>query len=212
MFNNECAHNLLKSFIASIPVLYNEKLLTFNFHCLLHLSSDVKNYGSLETFSAFRFQNYLKTLKRMIKKGNNVASQIYKRNVEQSIHCIRKKQSLSTSLKDKEGVIYVNNFKLSCSYPDNFCLLEVGIVQIIEIFKKQNKTYLKGNVIQNLEPYFELPLQSTRSFIGFIENLTGPIIEFSIVEIKQKILCLKDKDKNKNFFIYLKKIWTDNEK
>ncbi|KAG8228767.1 hypothetical protein J437_LFUL007760 [Ladona fulva] len=51
------ANNLLHRFVEDIPKLYGELLLIYNFHNLLHLSNDVANFGCLDQFSAFPFEN-----------------------------------------------------------------------------------------------------------------------------------------------------------
>ncbi|KAI8129539.1 hypothetical protein CVS40_0909 [Lucilia cuprina] len=61
--NRNCGYNMLKEFLNQIPTFFDESLLTFNFHCLLHLCDDVENYGDLGSFSAFPFENYLQQLK-----------------------------------------------------------------------------------------------------------------------------------------------------
>lgn len=78
------AEVLLLDFADKIQFLYNESFLTYNVHCLTHLATDCRNFGSLDTFSAFKFENYLQELKRKLKKRSQFASQIYKRSVEES--------------------------------------------------------------------------------------------------------------------------------
>ncbi|XP_075147430.1 uncharacterized protein LOC142221570 [Haematobia irritans] len=83
--NNKCAEKLLKSFVNEIPLLYESSFLTYNFHALLHIHEDAKRYGNLDEISAFKFENYLQTVKRQVRKGQNVAAQIYKRQVEKTM-------------------------------------------------------------------------------------------------------------------------------
>lgn len=65
---NKCADALLKNFLKYLPKFYDESISTYNFHCLTHLASDCLQYGSCETFSAFKFENKLGMLKRLLKK------------------------------------------------------------------------------------------------------------------------------------------------
>lgn len=55
--NNQYAQDLLKYFVRKFKTLYGEENLTYNLHNLIHLSNDVLTYGSLDTFSAFPFEN-----------------------------------------------------------------------------------------------------------------------------------------------------------
>ena len=57
---NDDANRLLRSFVLSARKVYGTAFMSFNVHCLLHLSEDAKNIGSLDNFSAFPFENELK--------------------------------------------------------------------------------------------------------------------------------------------------------
>lgn len=46
--------------------------MNYNIHNLIHLISDVKTFGSLDKFSAFPFENYMYTIKMMIKILNKL--------------------------------------------------------------------------------------------------------------------------------------------
>lgn len=53
------ANELLHWFVSQVSVLYSPTLLVYNFHNLLHLVNDVTNYGPLDNFAAFPFENFL---------------------------------------------------------------------------------------------------------------------------------------------------------
>ena len=55
-----------------------------NVHSLLHLADDVRNHNcSLNDISAFSYENYLQTLKGLIRDANNPIAQVLKRSAEQ---------------------------------------------------------------------------------------------------------------------------------
>ncbi|KAK0062244.1 transposase domain-containing protein [Biomphalaria pfeifferi] len=60
------AHEQLKLFILKAEEVFGKDFIVYNVHGLLHLSEDVKNFGPLDTFSAFLFENFLGQLKRLI--------------------------------------------------------------------------------------------------------------------------------------------------
>lgn len=64
--HSEYAHNLLKYFVGQAHILYGKEFLVYNVHCLLHIASDVEQFGSLDNFSAFRFENYLHKIKKLV--------------------------------------------------------------------------------------------------------------------------------------------------
>lgn len=98
--NNMCARELITDFVNEIPDLYDVTMVKFNFHCLLHLPDGVLYFGeNLDTFGAFKFENHLYKVKRMVRKGNNVATQIYNRLVERRVlvnNAERKEMAVST--------------------------------------------------------------------------------------------------------------------
>lgn len=70
--HNECAQAMLANFVMHVPVNYSEATITYNFHCLTHLASDALLYGSLESISAFKFENKLGQVKRLLKKKPHI--------------------------------------------------------------------------------------------------------------------------------------------
>ena len=54
----EYAHNLLKTFLTQCSQLYQDGILTINFHNLSHLYADVKRHGTLSEISAFAYESF----------------------------------------------------------------------------------------------------------------------------------------------------------
>lgn len=57
------AEALIDHFVASFEILYGKQYVSHNVHNLLHICSDIRTYGPLDNFSAFRFENYMHLLK-----------------------------------------------------------------------------------------------------------------------------------------------------
>ena len=74
------------SFVDSARHMYGSDFLVYNVHGLLHLADDIRRYGSLDSFSAFPFENELKSLKRLVRKASNPLAQCIRRLKEQSLH------------------------------------------------------------------------------------------------------------------------------
>ncbi|KAF0748558.1 Uncharacterized protein FWK35_00020988 [Aphis craccivora] len=75
----EYAQNLLNYFIQNFEPLYGRHLMSFNVHGLSHITDDYKKFGLLDNIAAFPFENYLKQLKKMIRKHDKPLQQIIKR-------------------------------------------------------------------------------------------------------------------------------------
>lgn len=203
--NNNCAEKLLKSFVNEIPSFYESCFLTYNFHALMHIHEDAKLHGSLESISAFKFENYLQTIKRKVRKGQSVAAQIYKRHVETSFYLEKEEEENPTSVgKIKNGQILNvngNGFFFSLREPDNFCLIQNKIVKITEIKKKDNAFVFVGKEIRNLTALFMYPIDSTTFNIYWSADIAlDKTIIFSINDIDKKVLCLRNSSDNSYSF------------
>lgn len=62
------AQELIEYFIKTFQITYGKEFMSHNFHNLLHLCEDVKKYGHLDKFSAFKFENFMTSVKRKIRK------------------------------------------------------------------------------------------------------------------------------------------------
>lgn len=61
--NANTAEELLQVFVENFSKIFGEQSITFNVHCLLHLTQCVKEYGIVSNFSAYEFENFLQFLK-----------------------------------------------------------------------------------------------------------------------------------------------------
>ncbi|XP_031776737.1 uncharacterized protein LOC116415746 [Nasonia vitripennis] len=72
--NPDCvnlAESLLKDFVQSFEVIYGGRYVSYNVDNLLHLASDVRLYGCLDNFSAFRFESFIFFYKKLLRKHNH---------------------------------------------------------------------------------------------------------------------------------------------
>lgn len=83
---------LLKVFVLDAVGLYGEGVYVYNPHFLVHLIADVKKFGHLDSFSAFRFENFLGHLQQDLKSSNLPLQQTMKRSFTGSTCCCQGKQ------------------------------------------------------------------------------------------------------------------------
>ncbi|KAJ8684769.1 hypothetical protein QAD02_020562 [Eretmocerus hayati] len=149
------AEKLLKKFVGHFQRMFGAKYVSFNVHGLLHLANDVRKYGQLENFSAFRFENFIGKLKKMIRMGNQPLQQIMRRSDE--IERLLKDDSRLTSKSDLDLVsrhadgpliarlsrviqykqAHLRSFQIKCDDKEENCLLidEDTIVEASNIVK-----------------------------------------------------------------------------
>ena len=163
--NIDYAESLLMRFIEDFQKLYGKKNVTHNVHNLLHLANDVRKYGPLEYFSAFPFENYIFSIKKLIRKGDKPLQQIARRLSE--YECRRNSKSIKSQNNDliyekhhyrgviinKEDLQYqykflrFNSWFIDISDDLNNCVLlnDNTIVNVCNVIKKQNSSFIVGN-------------------------------------------------------------------
>lgn len=76
------AENMLRKFVEKFSEIYGEKHMIYNVHSLLHLTNDCRNFGPLDTFSAFPFESFNYQLLRLLHKHNTSLSEVSNRITE----------------------------------------------------------------------------------------------------------------------------------
>ncbi|KAA3671059.1 uncharacterized protein DEA37_0004185 [Paragonimus westermani] len=74
--------SLLRKTLVQFAAIYGESELVFNFHCVSHLCADVRLHGPLDSYSAFPFESYMRTLRGFVRSPNMPTSQIFRRITE----------------------------------------------------------------------------------------------------------------------------------
>ena len=149
----EYARELLLYFVQQGKLLYGNEFLVYNVHGLLHITSDVEEFGSLDMFSAFPFENYLHNLKKLARSGKNPLVQIVKRLGE-----------LDRSQKE----VVVLPKKIHLKRPNNAYIL--SNTRCCEVLSEENQVdgdnekLLMCRIFHRTEPYFNVPCNS--SIIG----------------------------------------------
>ncbi len=137
-------------------MLYQKKLMTYNTHVIRHIPEFVKLYGTLDSWSAFVFENYLGILKRRMKCTNGIFSQTLN-----NLNLIKK---LFASKSER-------NFVFSDKCPDNCAILEdATVVLISEINIVDGTIYVNGYKLRFSESLYMYPYSSAAFNIGFYER------------------------------------------
>lgn len=76
------ADSLLHYFVSQFKILYGKVNISYNIHGLIHLATDVRRLGGLDTFSAFKYENKLDEIKRLIRKSSGSLAQVHRRLIE----------------------------------------------------------------------------------------------------------------------------------
>ena len=63
----DAASEFLRTFVMHFPKVYGPKYISLNVHSLIHLKEDVRRYSRLGKYRAFPFENYMQSLKQMVR-------------------------------------------------------------------------------------------------------------------------------------------------
>lgn len=75
----DIAQQLFKDFVSQFSDLFPDRGLGYNVHNLLHIVDDVKEYGTIDSFSAYQFENFIQLIGHQIRKPQHVIQQIFNR-------------------------------------------------------------------------------------------------------------------------------------
>ena len=114
------AAKLLHHFVFNCEILYGETFLVYNVHSLLHLADDAQYFKTnLDNVSAFSYENYLKTLKRLVRSTSNLVAQIAK--------WIEEYEAANTEPLNSVIKLHTSQMKVSCKHVrDSVIMLKSG--------------------------------------------------------------------------------------
>jgi len=78
----EDAQQFVELFVNHSCQLFGRKFVVYNVHSMLHLSSNVKKFGVLPSFSAYPFEDMNGILKRFVRSSSKPIQQICRRLAE----------------------------------------------------------------------------------------------------------------------------------
>lgn len=107
--NVNFAESLLLEFVMDFQQIYGERSVTFNVHNLIHICKDVANFGALDSYSAYPFESYLCSIKKLIRKGDKPLEKIARRLEEyESINSLKIFRSIKLSIGYHAEKIHYN--------------------------------------------------------------------------------------------------------
>lgn len=173
----------------------------FLVHNLIHFCDDVRLLGPLDKYSAFKYENFIKKIKKKVKTSNKPLQQFVNRIHEENQLKINPEQreypivKFSSTGEDGEGRRFIKsveyeNFFLSTKTSDNCVLLcDDNIIAVNRVFLRKNKILLYGKKYRDSKLFFDKPCDSSDVGINVVNEERN---EFFVLEdryIKQK--CLK---------------------
>ena len=204
--NVELAKRLLKAFVQHFSELYGSRHLVYNVHSLLHLPDDVARYGKLDHFSAFPFENYLGSLKKMLRKPNYALSQVVNRLHEKKSLTERTQNKDFPSLKIshnngpllKDGdpsdlmqykVLHLRNFTIKLDRRNRGIMVDNKVGEVVNILQNKDKDiYILYQYYKEYKDLYTYPLKSGSFGIYMVGEKSNKILVCSYKKIQQKYI------------------------
>lgn len=207
------ANDLITHFVRSFQIIYGKSKISHNVHNLLHVVKDVEKFGVLDNFSAFRFENYMSTIKNTLRKSEKPLAQLYKRYAEMEkngnvvVECpgnfsLQKQHNagplVGSCIKGKQqfGACVYNGFLIRCNDYKNDCfMLHNGKIIIVEnIVSQDNSTLLIGKEMKKCGSFYSLPLDSSIINIYIITTENSKLEAFDFKTVRYKMWKLPYKN------------------
>lgn len=181
------AKELLVNFVKRFGSLYGSKYISYNVHSLIHLADDAETHVVLDKFSAFKFENKLQHIKRLIHSPNRPLEQIYNRIIERQ-DSEKVKVNPATGFKkslphSRDFGVNSGEYFYSCvlrdcvlklTTADRYVQLLTGEVGQIEVYlrKADGSDYIIYRSFEKEEDFYKKPIPSSLLGIKVVSQLS----------------------------------------
>lgn len=190
------AESLYKHFVETFAILYGTDRVSYNVHCVLHLANDVRNFGPVDAFSAFPFENNMQFLKRLLRGQNTPLAQLYNRLKEREGKLAARTSSSARNsssdifqlVQEHKGCLLppgltppqyrcaeFRDFTLTVNPPNNCCVVDNSII-IADSFARTTSTQapcIVGREFTDKKDFYTRPFPSSSIGIFAVSQLSG---------------------------------------
>ncbi len=213
---NKYANDLLIYFVQSFIRLFGNDVATYNVHCLIHLAEDVNYLGPLDSFSAFKFENKLGKIKKLIRTPNKPLEQVINRlcEVESQSFDIQSDRLPTVKWMHFVGPVPPNfrgqqyrciifpNFTIKIGsslqnfQKDSFCLTDKkSLLKVTNVLKDCSGEYLFfGDLYTTKHPLFTEPCDSSLIDIYQFQrnSFSSVVLPVSAIQVKCQVYPEQD--------------------
>lgn len=184
--NLKAARVLINDFVNQYDDTVGKKHFTYYTHCLLHIADFVEQYGPLYSLSAYKYENHMRLIKRLLRRKHGHIKQFFNRVDE---------MRFADELADK---LECNNYNRDCKFNefnleanslrDGCCMLESGYPLVItESFNRDGVKMVRGKRFLVCKDFYDDPLPSMENMgIILASKLNESVEEFRVTEITHK--------------------------
>lgn len=189
---NKYASELFLYFVKQFGILYGNQHISYNVHGVIHLAADSLRHGTLDSFSAFKFENHLQKIKKLVRSPNRPLEQVHKRLIEQERASIPSQNNKIFGLKGgnpetgQYTKYYTASYILKKSIADNCILFNDGSIGLIECFEKTSGIIVVYKKFSQKQSLFVKPCDSALLDIFYVNELKPELYKSPVSSILTK--------------------------
>lgn len=187
------ARKLIEEFVYDYDEIFGKENFTFNTHILLHLPDYVKKYGPVYSFSAYKYENYMRLIKRLLRRESGHIQQFFNRIEEMRFAAeLEESDGVRTKSRYNEFVLEPN------SKSDAYCMIDSGSpVVVTGSFNRDGAKWLRGKRFMEYADFYDEPIPSMEN-MGIILacNLSMVEEEFAASSVAYKFFHLPYEEKS----------------
>jgi len=205
-YYNEYVEELVVFWVRKSGELYGKHFVVYNVHCLIHLVDDCRNYGTLDRISAFPYENFMRVLKRSVRKPQHILQQLSNRMSEgffdtttasdESSVCDVKREHFSGPMV--VGVLHckqyrqvqLTDFVVKVDSPDNCVMYRSKIGLVANIVSDGHSVSIIVQKFASMKAFFSKPLKSSDIGIYKVSKLSKHMEICMIADIQRKYALL----------------------
>ena len=184
---NEIADTLLRNFVSHSARLFGRHFVALYVHCLIHFAKECAERGTIEYFSAYKYETFLGIIKALLRSPYQPLQQIAYRDFERNgklcnpvldptrIRLFRKHAPLA---QDIEGDQYfgIEFSKTTLSVNEKDCCFKTreGDIAMLKniIVTPERQIMLVGQIFQIQVDFDDFPIESSRLGIRSVSHLS----------------------------------------
>jgi len=206
----DVAENFLSIYVDHCKEVYGDHYVSYNIHSLTHFGSECRANGTAVSFSAYVYENELKSMKatlnsgykplhqlaikesRKMKRGEDVILET-EENVVQLLHCHTHPCETEPGRQYRAIVVNGTTFKLGDK--DSCFVTTYGkIVLLQNIICQGERILLRGLTFLQKSKLYDYPMDSAILGIVKVSNLNETVESFPLESVFGKIWLMEDAD------------------
>lgn len=185
--NIDTAQILLDRFVEQYPQIYGADSVSYVIHVLIHIPYFSRLYGSLDSFSCYKFENLIQKLKRYIGNAHATLQQVFNRMEEEDMYN-----------KESYTIPSFNQTDIACNDKDSFVAFmkdnQITPFKVVSIYEIESVKYFAASRCLNIKNFYSSPMDS--SDIGEVtyDTLDSKIEHFKSSDVVHKYCRIPYKD------------------